>query len=146
MKKQSIFLFVFAIFLFGCNHSEQSKHQGVHQAENNQTTVLQLNNGEKWKANTETIEGVKAMQVSVNNLPANPTLGDYRQLKSDLESNFNTIFEKCTMTGAAHEQLHNFLLPLTHMTEFLGSKDIENCKTTVKEIKVHLAVFDTYFE
>ena len=50
------------------------------------------------------------------------------------------------MTGEAHEQLHNFLLPLINMTEFLGSKDLDDCRTTVNKVKEHLADFDTYFE
>ena len=36
---------------------------------------------------------------------------DSKKLSESLEQEFTIILQKCTMTGVAHEQLHNFLLP-----------------------------------
>lgn len=146
-KTTRAYLLSLTIIFFGCKHSSDT-HSGdtMQQEEQHLSTSIQLNDGEKWKANDETIEGIKIMQNLIDKFPSNPTPEDYRLLKTNFEDNLKVIFDKCTMTGEAHEQLHNFLLPLINMTEFLGSKDIEICKTTFVEITQHIAGFDTYFE
>jgi hypothetical protein len=50
------------------------------------------------------------------------------------------------MKGEAHEQLHNYLLPMRPMFDSLGSNKIETCKTAFTQIKNHLEEYSDYFE
>lgn len=121
----------------------QKKHESESNNEEAETAgKLVLNNGDKWQANAETTEGIKNMLTMVNEyLKKGDT--DNKKLSVGLENEFSTILQKCTMTGLAHEQLHNFLLPFKEKIEKLkGTKDIE----TVKEIQSYLNNYFNYFE
>lgn len=119
------------------------KHESEDNEEEGETAgKLVLNNGNKWKANAETTEGIKKMMSVVNEyLKKGDT--DSKILGESLEKEFTTVLQKCTMTGAAHEQLHNFLLPLKTKIEKL--KEANNVES-VKEIQAYLNNYNNYFE
>lgn len=144
------------VLLFACNNGKQKKDDHAdhekseikneqnevdHQHETGKNTV-QLDNGNKWKANSETVTGISNMLSLVENgisgKAALPTLHD------SLQFEFKTIFDKCTMKGESHNQLHNFLVPLKeHLSKFKeGDINIEN----LKEMKEYLSTFKNYFE
>jgi len=56
---------------------------------------------------------------------------------------FTGIFQKCTMKGESHNQLHNFLLPLKEMLEKLEE---HSEKQDLEEIKSYLHTYKNYFE
>jgi len=144
------------VLLVACNnHSEKEAdhkdHESTetkkkatesnHQHEEEQNNVL-LDSGKKWKANPETITGINNMlalvQAGINNKK------DVTTLYEPLQFEFKTIFEKCTMKGESHNQLHNFLVPL--------KDDLENFKKgninteSLKEMQEYLQTFKNYFE
>lgn len=80
---------------------------------------VQLDHGHTWAANAETTAGIAAMQALVGNF--DPAQGDATLLKEGLTAAFKGIFAKCTMTGEAHDQLHNYLIPLKGMLDDLGA-------------------------
>lgn len=123
--------------------SDGHSHEEGHSHENYE---VRLNEGEKWEANPETTEGIKAMQQSVNDFLAEESDKDFALLKEDLEMEFQNIFQKCTMTGEAHEQLHNYLLPMKHIFEELGSMDEALLDEKLGELQDHLAEYSNYFE
>ena len=86
------------------------------------------------------------MKELVNRFTGNENINAYHDLRSELEKEFNTIIEKCSMKGEAHEQLHNYLLPMQPMFDSLGSNKIETCKTGFVQIKNHLAEYSNYFQ
>ena len=101
--------------------------------------AVTLDNGQRWKANPETITGIANM---VGILAAyDPADRDPKALKAALEEEFGLIFERCTMTGEAHEQLHNYLLPIHHQL-----RDFEATEAQRKALGEHLAAYGTYFE
>jgi hypothetical protein len=118
-----------------------------HESEDNEEEAeragkLVLNNGNKWKANAETTEGIKKMMSLVNEyLKKGDT--DSKKLGESLEKEFTTVLQKCTMTGEAHEQLHNFLLPLKAKIDKL--KETNNVEF-VNEIQTYLNNYNNYFE
>ena len=147
MKQLLILSGLLLTFLFACrNQAEQT-------GDNVQTPVthedhaagVSLNNGEKWQANPETIEGIRNMTSFVNAVPASPTADDCKALQANLENEFKMIFEKCTMTGEAHDQLHNYLLPLKDRIADLNNKEGSSCTTAVDGVKQHLGEFGNYF-
>jgi hypothetical protein len=109
---------------------------------------VQLDDGKKWKANVETSQGVNKMMASVKKTTAKKikVLEDYRQLGASLQKDFNGIFQNCTMTGEAHDQLHNFLLPMVDMVKTFEQKDLAACEATLPLIKQHLGSYYDYFE
>ena len=65
-------------------------------------------------------------------------------LHEPLQLEFKTIFEKCTMKGESHDQLHNFLLPLKD--ELAKFKEVIINAENLKEMKEYLLTFKNYFE
>lgn len=110
--------------------------------------AVQLDNGKKWKANAETTEGINKMMASVKKAASSDMsdIDTYRALGSTLQQDFNEIFQKCTMTGEAHDQLHNFLLPMVDMVKTFEKKDMASCEKMLPEIKEHLGSYYAYFE
>jgi len=70
----------------------------------------------------------------------------YASLKKELEAEFSNIFQKCTMKGEAHNQLHNYLKPMISIFEGLESSNLETCKASFKMMEDHLAGYANYFE
>ncbi len=110
-----------------------------------QSSAVTLDNGKKWVANAETSEGIKKMIQLTESVPGNANLHDYHALKEKLEAEFSMILSKCTMTGEAHNQLHNYLLPMKGMFEGLNSPDISVCVKSLEELKQHLGEYDDFF-
>ena len=106
------------------------------------TNTVQLDNGKKWKANPETITGIRNMR----RLTDAGIAGTLQQqpLVDSLQQELKTIFDKCTMKGEAHEQLHQYLVPLKNRLDILktGAKREE----TLLDIRAYLETFDNYFE
>ncbi len=104
--------------------------------------AVSLDNGKKWVANPETTEGIEKMKmltreaVAANRLPA--------KFVSGLEQEFRTIFEKCTMTGEAHEQLHHYLVPLKKQLEKLKRPGASEKETHT--LLQYLDAYSRYFE
>ena len=68
---------------------------------------------------------------------------DSKALGGNLEKEFTTILQKCTMNGEAHTQLHNYLLPLKGKIDKL--KDNPDFKS-LKDIQSYLNDFKNYFQ
>lgn len=109
--------------------------------------TLSLNDGAKWSANEATTLGVAKMLKIVNDNTADNQVTSLNKKGDLLESEMKIIFEKCDMEGEAHEQLHTFLLPL--VKKFRAMKEavsLEEFDIAQKEVKAHLATYNTYFE
>ena len=97
---------------------------------------------EKWKANRETTDGVHAMQALVKRAQAHElTPADAATM---LRAEWSGIFQRCTMTGAAHEALHGFLLPIDAQLKALATA--ERSDEVLQELAEHLAAYDGAFE
>ena len=103
--------------------------------------AVQLDNGKRWKANPETTQGIAAMSAILDEHAKVPMANS--MLKEKLEAEFQMIFQKCTMTGEAHNQLHNYLIPLHKM---LSAMDEGSGEKQIAEMRDHLARYTTYFE
>ncbi len=108
--------------------------------------TVTLNNGKLWQANPETTSGINNMKKRMQAFTDNDKVEAYTTLKEGLEADFTELFEKCTMKGEAHNQLHNYLFPFIDLFDGLASSDIETCKRSFKELKAHLEGYSRYFE
>jgi hypothetical protein len=131
--------------LFSCqqksNHKEAIIETTMEQEDDFQFPAVSLNEGQLWEANAETTQGIKNMQQLMENystLNSNP-----EELINGMKTEFAMIFKKCTMTGEAHEQLHNYLIPLKTKIESL-SEGINDENTD--ELKEYLKDYFSYFQ
>lgn len=167
-KIKFILLFTLTVALFACDNNN-SVEPGVEaetakKKELSKSTMIpgdsdvgtpvasvdgvSLDSGKKWKANVETSQGINKMMASVKKAISKELgeVADYRVLGASLQQDFNEIFQKCTMTGEAHDQLHNYLLPMVDMVKTFENGDVASCEKTLPQIKEHLNSYYNYFE
>jgi hypothetical protein len=107
---------------------------------------VQLNNGDRWQANPETTDGIKFMQAHMEAFSNSDSLDDFAILSDSLKVEFQMIFQKCSMEGEAHEQLHNYLLPMLGKFKKLASEDSTISQSTFEDIKAYLKTYELYFK
>ena len=139
------------LFTFACSNSEPKK-KAIVEAKTEvkevveESTELQLNEGEKWKANPETTKGVENMIAYMDAFTDADNISAYHELNDSIKSEFTGIFQKCTMKGEAHNQLHNFLIPIKDQFDALGSNNLDSCKAGIIHLKDHLRIYFNFFE
>lgn len=115
--------------------------------EESNEVALSLDNGKKWKANKETVDGINNMLAIMATPLAEERIVLYVARGEQLMKEFETIVAKCNMTGEAHEQLHHYIFPLKEQIETLiACEDITNCDLTHLAILRQLHLFKDYFE
>jgi hypothetical protein len=137
MKKVLLILLPAFLLLSACK--EPASHEGSGAA-------VQLNDGERWQANPETTDGIAKMQSILENYESGIESAERQAMRDELEATFQEILIKCTMEGEAHEQLHNYLLPMQGLFEKIGGTDDEENQAAAEQLKNHLAEYSTYFK
>ncbi|MEQ9063505.1 MAG: hypothetical protein RIE58_04980 [Vicingaceae bacterium] len=127
------------------DHSKKEAETGkAETTEHQEHGTLELDNGNKWPANVETTAGIAEMKyllVEFNDKPE-----QFSVLRGELDVIFTSILKQCTMTGEAHNQLHNYLLPLRDMFPSLESDDEMMARNAFNKIDSHLNMYSDYFE
>ncbi len=108
--------------------------------------VVTLNNGELWQANPETTTGINNMKTRMQTFTETENVAGYAVLKEGLETDFTELFQKCTMKGDAHHQLHNYLFPFIDLFDGLESSNLETCKKSFTGLTIRLEEYSDYFE
>jgi hypothetical protein len=156
MKKMQFVILCALLSLVSCNQPTESKSENdtvnTEVEEANELdkpaevkTSLTLNNGLKWPANPETAEGIAAMIELMNGLSEQENIEQYHLLGEELSKAFALIFEQCTMTGEAHNQLHLLLSPMQKMIIKIKSDELMECAAGYNDLKAQLALFEVYF-
>jgi hypothetical protein len=148
MKTKAFILFAAITIVFAAC-SQVHSHDNVKEtseadkvAQHQHQEVVKLDNGKKWKANPETTQGIKNMRDMVKTqMETGKT--DAVKLQQNLNKEFNTILQKCTMTGEAHNQLHNYLIPIKDKIKKLSAN---TPKAEIQELMTYLDSYKTYFE
>jgi hypothetical protein len=155
MKKlvSQTLLIMMVLLLSSCANKKKEAQQDLEtksmdnlEKENETVSELTLDSGKHWIANKETTDGVNNMIKLVNSFSEKENIEAYSKLTENLQSEFTMIFEKCTMKGEAHNQLHNFLIPIKDLFADLSSNDIEKCKESYEKLNKHLPVYQNYFK
>jgi hypothetical protein len=141
MTKPFVLVTLAFMTLIACNGAAKTEHE--HESYGTQVT---LNEGQKWEANVETTQGIMQMRALLTNMPDNLQLSDCSSLKEMLMAEYNTLIAKCTMTGEAHNQLHNYLIPIQDMFPDLDSGSLKNCQDVIDALREHLSDYDKYFK
>lgn len=153
MNAAVLFLHLPIILLIGCGPSPEETGTSTEEQDTHGATAapvitadrgvkgVELDQGRRWLANAETTAGIAVMRGLLEGHPGNGIAG--MDLKDTLEAEFALIFERCTMTGEAHEQLHNYLLPLNRLLRDLP----QDAPPAAREaILAYLKEYDTFFE
>lgn len=109
--------------------------------------AVQLDNGKRWIANPETTVGITdmlAILVKYEGQTADVT--SRKAMRVELETAFQGIFKQCTMTGPAHDQLHNYLLPMKALFEKIDGDNTTEAEIAIGQLKLHLVDYQTFFQ
>jgi len=127
------------------NGKGQGKGMGM-QGQNNWIQQMNLNGDKKWDANLETTQGVETLQEILAN-DKSQSIEGFQNLEKQLTDVVTNIFDKCTMKGASHDNLHTFLLPLIKKIDMLKEvNSIEQGKMISTRISSHLSEYKSYFK
>jgi len=134
-----------AAMFISCGQHEE--HDNDHDHEHEHQGDVGESDGKIWKANEETTIGISNMADLMDAMPEKERedVSSYNALSEDLLEQFNMIFEKCTMTGEAHEQLHTYLLPMKGSFQELSSNDLDLCKQGFEHLRMHLDEYTNHF-
>lgn len=130
------------------DHHDGDSHEHIHMDDENHTgdgSTVQLNDGETWEANPETTTGIKNMQELINDFDPGAERAEYVALHDHMDREFKTIFAKCTMTGEAHNQLHNYLHPMREWIDGLMAEDDETRHHSLEKLNARLDEYPRYF-
>jgi hypothetical protein len=147
-KKSIKILIIFSIlFVYSCTNKESKKElKSEKEPIEHSGSTLSLNNGKLWTANIETTDGVDNMIALMNSFTEKESAASYARLTENLTSEFTTIFQKCTMKGESHNQLHNFLIPIKDIFPELSSNNLDISKEAFAKLNSHLGIYKNYFE
>lgn len=123
--------------------SKEHDHEGHEHGEH---PALELNDGEKWEADSSTKAGVEKMDTILEGSASSDELEAYHELGDSLQAEFDQIFKHCSMEGPGHDQLHNFLLPIKNDIQGLHSKKLKEAQAARDSIEKRLPKFEEYFE
>ncbi len=149
---KSLLIAVTVSFAFAaCNHTshenEHSHETVTHQEEHHgdDTTPLELNNGEKWAVNEEMKPYVlKGREIVTAFVQSNGT--DYAKLAKDIAEQNDHLIQSCTMKGKSHDELHKWLHPHLELVEELSkTTDVTKAKELVAQLGKSYQEYDKYF-
>jgi hypothetical protein len=148
MKTRSLTTIILtSVLLAACSDKEGESASGPESAaKKHQAPAVSFNNGSKWTANPETIAGIDRMRRKISEFTTVADPSTHPKLVTELEQEYAAVIKNCTMTGEAHNQLHNFLAPLNQMIEPLKSGDPRMVKDALIKLENHLKTFSAYFE
>ncbi len=112
----------------------------------NEKSVLSLNDGKKWKVDTETIHTMDEVNQLLNNFKGKE-LSDYHTLGKEVFAKAKKVILDENNKGEAFEQLHNFFHGLeNNMHQLMEAKSMEEGEKYKGLLEVHASRFADYFE
>lgn len=127
--------------------SHEQTHAKDHHEHNEGTSpAIELDNGEKWKADENTLRLVHKMEGEVSAFRKSPE-SDYKSLSDSLRKDLDLLVAGCTMKGKAHEELHKWLLPNIDQVKLLSTAQTKDeAHDIVKKLEESYSVFNQSFE
>jgi hypothetical protein len=115
--------------------------------ENKNKHTLKLNEGDKWSSDDATNNAIAKMITLANEEIEKGNVALYQKLGKNLSAEMKGLFKVCTMKGNAHDQLHNFILPLVKKFRDLENVEDED-KALLQQEKItqYLNKYYTYFK
>lgn len=127
--------------------SSQEHSADEHHHDDTQHGTLELNNGEKWKADQPTMANAARIRKVVEAFEKknSPSLSDHQKFGADIKSGIDRMIRECTMKGAEDQALHEWFFPLIDYTAKIGKADEEEARHLAHLIIDRVKEYDTYF-
>ncbi|MDX5348877.1 MAG: hypothetical protein LPJ89_01695 [Hymenobacteraceae bacterium] len=136
------------LMLTGCS-AETDKAAIQPHAAGKTTPILNLNNGQKWRADEATTSSILNMQQAMETFIMKADFSSakaYQQLGQELRGELNNTYRNCTMTGSAHVELHKFLVPIEDDVKILLGEDAKAASNAQLRIEERLMMYQTFFD
>ncbi len=149
--KRIFYVLLVAGTLAACGNAESKKEATEQPAEEAHqhalgTEAIELDNGQKWKVDTNMMVYIRDMETKVNTFNGT-TLSEYKGLSESLNKNIELLTSNCTMEGKAHDELHKWLVPFIDLAEgFSGVTTEKDANDHYMHIKASFTEFHKYFE
>ena len=140
------------MLLWSCNnatekstmHQETESHAEHHHDENSE--VIELNNGKKWLVNEEmkpfVLKGEELVNAYIQN---NQT--DYKALAQQVKDQNSQLIKSCTMGGKSHDELHKWLHPHLEIVKTLENEtDATKANEVVAQLQHSYKEYHEYFQ
>lgn len=138
--RNSILAITGIMLLMACstNHTHDDQHD--------QNAGINLNEGKKWKVNSEMKPDVeKGMQVLNEFIDQKGE--NYGELAENLKAQNNALIQSCTMEGESHDELHKWLHPHIKLVERLSiAEEKEDAEEILVQLEVSYNTYQKYFE
>ena len=153
-KRMKYLFLMILLVLVSCKQHEEKKplpvtlqqEEATEESHESIDGKVTLNEGKLWQANPETTTGINKMKNRMRAFTDTENLKAYATLKEGLEADFTELFQKCTMKGEPHNQLHNYLFPFIDLFDGLESADLDGCKMSFSNLNIRLKEYADYFE
>ncbi len=121
----------------------ESRPEEVSVYEHSHSESITLNDGVKWKVVPDMMQHIKSMNDSVLGFDSE----NYDALGLSLKEDLDLLTSNCTMTGAAHDELHKWLLPYIELVDELNEAEADKLKKeSFNKIEASFKTFNTFFE
>lgn len=154
MRTTAIVTLIISIFFTGCRDNQEQPAETTPQIEHKDAVHpenvgweddLELDEGNQWKVNRGTTEGIQRMSQLLEERSTN-SVEEYRRLGDDLEEENNNIDRERTNNGSSDENLDIYLKPLKEKIEQLQEVESEEEGASIKsELEQHLYAYSNYF-
>ena len=153
MKWRTCFLVLMAGFAVACNtqHSHDAKPEDgaaatVQAATAAPSSDLELNNGNKWKADALTMLHARALQQIIDSALAQSP-ANHAATTARLEAELSKMVSDCKMKGPDHDALHLWLEPFMDMVKTYKQDSVEASQgTQLQALQQQARLFNMYFE
>lgn len=107
---------------------------------------LQLNNDEKWKLKTSSIDQINKIVKDLNDFKSN-NIADYNQLGKDVFNEAKIIMLEDSYEGELWGQIHNFFSEIENsMHTLMATTSLDEANNEVTLLKIKFEEFTNYFE
>lgn len=133
------------------DHADHVAHEAppapaAHAADGEAHAGLALDAGKKWLMDEHTRATFAEIRTLVTGAEV-ATTADAATLAGALDGKLGTLIAGCTMSGAAHDQLHVFLTDFMPAVKALGeSPEIEQARERLAGLRRQVEQYDAHFE
>lgn len=145
-KLITILLAIFVLQACNSNNKKETNEPNTGHEHKSNTTVLSLNEGQKWKSDPATRENVGRLQMMSRQF-ANHELAEYKALGATLQEGLNKMTRECRMKGKDHDALHQWLEPFAKSVADLNkATEVSQARKIFQDIHGSLEMYPKYFE